>query len=188
MVGLFIWSELFDGISFVQAGDKITRWEGPTLIHVQGWIWWVIYDPSICWCTLHVHCRLFAIPRCFFLFSVRSFLTCIFSWSSQEVRAVERRILLETLANQLPADAIRFSSRLATIARTETGETLLQLDDGTRLLAKVSYSTFNWKEQYWIWDIIENTSLSLYIYNETSIRAFLDYPALKDSLFLCFYW
>lgn len=61
---------------------------------------------------------------------------------------MERRILLETLANQLPADAIRFSSRLATIARTETGETLLQLDDGTRLLAKVAYSTFNWKEQY----------------------------------------
>lgn len=56
---------------------------------------------------------------------------------SQEVRAVERRILLETLANQLPSDSISFSSRLANIQREENGETLLQLQDGSELSAKV---------------------------------------------------
>ncbi|OVA10583.1 Monooxygenase [Macleaya cordata] len=55
----------------------------------------------------------------------------------QEVRAVERRILLETLANQLPPDAIRFSSKLAKIERIGTSETLLELVDGTQLLAKI---------------------------------------------------
>lgn len=56
---------------------------------------------------------------------------------SQEVRAVERGILLETLANQLPSDAIRFSSKLRQIEKTESGETLLQLMDGTQLSAKI---------------------------------------------------
>ncbi|KAK6947514.1 FAD-binding domain [Dillenia turbinata] len=58
---------------------------------------------------------------------------------SQEVRAVERRILLETLANQLPPDAVRFSSKLARIERRNTGEgeTLLKLEDGAQLSAKV---------------------------------------------------
>lgn len=55
----------------------------------------------------------------------------------QEVRAVERRLLLETLANELPKDTICFSSMLRNISRTETGETSLELDDGTRLLAKI---------------------------------------------------
>ncbi|CAM8901130.1 unnamed protein product [Rhodiola kirilowii] len=56
---------------------------------------------------------------------------------SQEVRAVERRILLETLASKLPADAIRFSSKLANILKGEPGETLLDLEDGTQLTAKI---------------------------------------------------
>ncbi|XP_018500174.2 monooxygenase 2 isoform X1 [Pyrus x bretschneideri] len=56
---------------------------------------------------------------------------------SQEVRAVERRILLETLANELPPGAVRFSSKLAKIEKTENGETLLQLVDGTQLYAKI---------------------------------------------------
>lgn len=56
---------------------------------------------------------------------------------SQEVRAVERRILLETLANQLPQDAVQFSSKLANIERSENGEILLELVNGTRLCAKV---------------------------------------------------
>ncbi|KAF8380593.1 hypothetical protein HHK36_028081 [Tetracentron sinense] len=55
----------------------------------------------------------------------------------QEVRAVERRILLEALATQLPPDTICFSSKLAKIERAATGETLLELGDGTRLLAKI---------------------------------------------------
>ncbi|KAL9691714.1 hypothetical protein QQ045_012140 [Rhodiola kirilowii] len=56
---------------------------------------------------------------------------------SQEVRAVERRILLETLASKLPADAIRFSSKLANILKGEPGETLLDLEDGRQLTAKI---------------------------------------------------
>ena len=51
---------------------------------------------------------------------------------------MERRILLETLANQLPTNSIRFSSKLVKIERNETGETLLELEDGTRLSGKVS--------------------------------------------------
>lgn len=50
---------------------------------------------------------------------------------------MERRILLETLANQLPSEAVRFSSGLAKIVKSENGETLLELVDGTQLLAKV---------------------------------------------------
>ncbi|XP_062146979.1 monooxygenase 2-like isoform X1 [Alnus glutinosa] len=56
---------------------------------------------------------------------------------SQEVRAVERRILLETLANQLPPDTVQFSSKLANIERTENGEILLELEDGARLYSKI---------------------------------------------------
>ncbi|XVF10903.1 hypothetical protein REPUB_Repub07fG0223400 [Reevesia pubescens] len=56
---------------------------------------------------------------------------------TQEVRAVERRILLETLANELPPEAVQFSSKLAKIESNENGETLLELTDGTRLLAKI---------------------------------------------------
>lgn len=51
---------------------------------------------------------------------------------------MERGILLETLANQLPAGAVRFSSKLAKIQKTENGETLLELVDGTQLSAKVT--------------------------------------------------
>ncbi|MCD7465591.1 hypothetical protein HAX54_001599 [Datura stramonium] len=56
---------------------------------------------------------------------------------SQEVRAVERRVLLETLASKLPPDAISFSSKLANIERSENGETLLELEDGIRISAKI---------------------------------------------------
>ncbi|XP_021639125.2 monooxygenase 2 isoform X1 [Hevea brasiliensis] len=56
---------------------------------------------------------------------------------SQEVRAVERRILLETLANQLPTEAVHFSSGLEKIETSENGETLLKLKDGNQLLAKI---------------------------------------------------
>lgn len=57
---------------------------------------------------------------------------------SQEVRAVERRVLLETLASELPRDTLQFSSKLASIEPTPNGDTLLQLMDGSKLLAKVS--------------------------------------------------
>lgn len=47
-------------------------------------------------------------------------------------------MLLETLASRLPQEAIQFSSKLANIETGESGETLLELTNGTRLLAKVS--------------------------------------------------
>ncbi|XWS62044.1 hypothetical protein CRYUN_Cryun07bG0177200 [Craigia yunnanensis] len=56
---------------------------------------------------------------------------------TQEVRAVERRILLETLANELPPEAVQFSSKLSKIESSENGETLWELTDGSRLLAKI---------------------------------------------------
>ncbi|KAI4338435.1 hypothetical protein MLD38_023496 [Melastoma candidum] len=56
---------------------------------------------------------------------------------SQEVRAVERRILLETFSHQLPPGTIRFSSKLSKIEKSGDGETLLELVDGTRVLAKI---------------------------------------------------
>ncbi|CAH9142568.1 unnamed protein product [Cuscuta epithymum] len=57
---------------------------------------------------------------------------------SQEVRAVERRVVLESLANELPSDAISFSSGLSKIIeRRETSEMLLELEDGSHLSAKV---------------------------------------------------
>ncbi|KAJ0105725.1 hypothetical protein Patl1_18394 [Pistacia atlantica] len=56
---------------------------------------------------------------------------------SQEVRAVERRILLETLANQLPPESVHFSSKLAKIETCANGGTLLELANGTQLHAKI---------------------------------------------------
>nr|AHW57725.1 humulone synthase 1 [Humulus lupulus] len=57
---------------------------------------------------------------------------------SQEVRAVERGVLLKTLACQLPLKTIRFSSKLTNISRRHIGDdTMLELADGTRLSAKV---------------------------------------------------
>lgn len=64
---------------------------------------------------------------------------------SQEVRAVERRVLLETLAAQLPPDTIQYSSRLANIEASPNGDTHLELVDGTKLLAQVFYTTFSFK-------------------------------------------
>ncbi|RDY00350.1 Monooxygenase 3, partial [Mucuna pruriens] len=56
---------------------------------------------------------------------------------SQEVRAVERRVLLETLASQLPRDTIQYSSQLQKIEASPDGDTLLELVDGSKLLAKI---------------------------------------------------
>ncbi|AES94329.1 putative FAD-binding domain, FAD/NAD(P)-binding domain-containing protein [Medicago truncatula] len=56
---------------------------------------------------------------------------------SQEVRAVERRVLLETLAAQLPPDSIQYSSRLVKIEPSPNGDTLLEFLDGSKLVAKI---------------------------------------------------
>ncbi|KAG1354381.1 monooxygenase 2 [Cocos nucifera] len=55
----------------------------------------------------------------------------------QELRAVERRVLVETLASRLPPNTISFSSRLKSIERQGSEGTLLELDDGSRVLAKI---------------------------------------------------
>ncbi|KAI0489153.1 hypothetical protein KFK09_028995 [Dendrobium nobile] len=55
----------------------------------------------------------------------------------QEVRAVERRLLLETLSSKLPLNSISYSSRVKAIKKQGSGETLLELDDGTQMLAKI---------------------------------------------------
>lgn len=53
---------------------------------------------------------------------------------------MERRVLLETLASQLPRDTIQYSSQLQRIEATPNGDTLLELVDGSKLLARVSHS------------------------------------------------
>lgn len=53
------------------------------------------------------------------------------------MRAVERKVLLETLADQLPPESVYFNSKLTNISKSEGGETMLELVDGTRLSAKV---------------------------------------------------
>lgn len=55
----------------------------------------------------------------------------------QEVRAVERRVLLETLASKLPPGAISFSSKLKSISEQGRDGTLLELEDGTQVLSKI---------------------------------------------------
>ncbi|KAH9622189.1 hypothetical protein KSS87_009576 [Heliosperma pusillum] len=57
---------------------------------------------------------------------------------SQEVRAVERRVLLQTLASELPSGSVQFSSKLAEIEEdNNTGETKLKLTNGAVLSAKI---------------------------------------------------
>ncbi|CAI9095667.1 OLC1v1031662C1 [Oldenlandia corymbosa var. corymbosa] len=53
---------------------------------------------------------------------------------SQELHGVERKILL---ANQLPEDAISFSTKLAGVEKKENGNIRVKLQDGSKLLAKV---------------------------------------------------
>ncbi|KAL4335371.1 hypothetical protein GQ457_07G010820 [Hibiscus cannabinus] len=55
------------------------------------------------------------------------------------VRAVER-VLPETLASELPPETVQFSSKLANIKSRENDDTLSELTDGTRFLAKMSFS------------------------------------------------
>jgi hypothetical protein len=57
------------------------------------------------------------------------------------VRAVHRKALLEALAEELPPDTIRFSSKLASISsdtlEDSSKATFLHLEDGTIIKAKV---------------------------------------------------
>lgn len=69
-------------------------------------------------------------------------------YNSQEVRAVERRVLLETLASQLPPETIKFSSKLKTIQSNANGDTQLELEDGSELLAKVLFLSSTMTRNY----------------------------------------
>uniref|UniRef100_A0A0A9DU41 FAD-binding domain-containing protein n=1 Tax=Arundo donax TaxID=35708 RepID=A0A0A9DU41_ARUDO len=55
----------------------------------------------------------------------------------QEVCAVERRVLLETLASKLPPGTISFLSKLKSITEQGPDGTLLELEDGRQVLAKI---------------------------------------------------
>lgn len=68
-------------------------------------------------------------------------ITCV----RQEVRAVERRVLLETLANKLPPGTISYSSKVKSVKAQEKEGTLLELEDGREILAKVNLSFRNMK-------------------------------------------
>ncbi|CAL5062704.1 unnamed protein product [Urochloa decumbens] len=57
--------------------------------------------------------------------------------SSREVRAVERRVLLETIASKLPPGSISFSSKLKSIAEQGPDGTLLELEDGRQIISKI---------------------------------------------------
>lgn len=60
-----------------------------------------------------------------------------------EMRAVERKVLLEALAGQLPEGTIRFKSRVTSIHKSEStvGVTDIELQDGSIFTAKVRHRT-----------------------------------------------
>ncbi|KAH0886857.1 LOW QUALITY PROTEIN: hypothetical protein HID58_062953 [Brassica napus] len=79
---------------------------------------------------------------------------------SQEVRAVERRVLLETLASQLPPETIKFSSKLKTIQSNANGDTQLELEDGSKLLAKIVIACDGIRSKRLEWvSVNQNTSV-----------------------------
>lgn len=118
--------------SAVQDGGKDRQWKRATVFQVQRGRWKVMKFAHV----ILPHSSLFLENM-----ANQSFILLTWNgWNSQEVRAVERRILLETLAKELPPGAVRFSSKLAKIEKAKNGETLLQLVDGTQLYAKVTLS------------------------------------------------
>ncbi|KAI3877304.1 hypothetical protein MKX03_024239, partial [Papaver bracteatum] len=64
-------------------------------------------------------------------------------WLARGPRSVHRRALLEALLEELPADTIRYSSRLRSIEKTETRNgadsfgVIVHLEDGTTINTKV---------------------------------------------------
>ncbi|BFG35177.1 hypothetical protein CerSpe_214510 [Prunus speciosa] len=58
---------------------------------------------------------------------------------SQELRGVHRHVLLESLAEELPKDAFRFSSRISSIVTQPQGSSsivVLHMEDGTKIKTK----------------------------------------------------
>ena len=52
-------------------------------------------------------------------------------------RSIHRKALLEALAQELPADGIRFSSKITSIETQEHGGVVLCFDDGPTIKSKV---------------------------------------------------
>ena len=70
------------------------------------------------------------------------------SWNRpHDLRAVERSVVLEALARELPEGTIRFNSRVSGIKKTEskTGITTVELQDGSTYSAKVSQTASSQK-------------------------------------------
>lgn len=61
---------------------------------------------------------------------------CCIDSGEHEVRCVKRRVLLETLANELPSNTIRFSSKVVSI-QTSGYLKVVHLADGSTFMAKV---------------------------------------------------
>ncbi|XP_024402826.1 monooxygenase 2 isoform X2 [Physcomitrium patens] len=75
-----------------------------------------------------------------------------------DVRAVERQVLLETFAGELPEGTIRFNSRVTGIKQSErqTGLTEVELQDGTVYSAKVIIGFDGQKSVVGSWMGLEN--------------------------------
>lgn len=91
--------------------------------HYQAWANWIT--------DFLLLCLLF---KCFFYFA-------LIYRSGAALRVVHRKALLEALAEELPKDTIRFSSKLTSI-RTKANKgssiALIQMEDGTTIRAKVT--------------------------------------------------
>jgi phytoene dehydrogenase-like protein len=71
-----------------------------------------------------------------------------FSCRPHEMRIVERKALLEALAEQLPEGTIRFNSRVTSIKKPQTSSsqtTDLELQDGSTYSAKVGHFTISFQ-------------------------------------------
>jgi hypothetical protein len=84
-----------------------------------------------------LHFRSYLMPFILFFF----FTTLLKCRSGAVLREVQRKTLLEALAEELPIDTIRFSSKLTSI-RTQGQEgssiALIDMEDGTTIRAKVT--------------------------------------------------
>ncbi|XP_021773772.1 uncharacterized protein LOC110737739 [Chenopodium quinoa] len=79
------------------------------------------------------HCRL---SRITVTSATSGIPTAQLSYGNHEIRCVKRRVLLETLANELPKETIRYSSKVVSI-QTSGHLKLLHLADGSVITTKV---------------------------------------------------
>jgi hypothetical protein len=85
--------------------------------------------------------------RFFFSFNLFYYIYMVRCRSGAALRVVHRKALMEALAEELPNDTIRFSSKLTSIRSTEAHEgsshvVLIEMEDGTTIKAKVRTINF----------------------------------------------